>query len=197
MSYNQPPSIPRNHILFLDTETTGVDVNIDHLVQVAWVLTDLEGNAMGSANHIVRPEGYEISAESTAIHRIDTAQAAVYGYPLRMVMVDLRHAWLSSSCIVGYSMNMDLKFLKMAWKAQLGGRIPFWPTIDVFDYEKQVRGLYHMEEEKTLSLAKMYQLLFDEPLTRAHNAMRDAQATCRCFWELVQRGIVSLDDKKT
>ena len=197
MSYNQPPSIPRNHILFLDTETTGVDVNIDHLVQVAWVLTDLEGNAMGSANHIVRPEGYEISAESTAIHRIDTAQAAVYGYPLRMVMEDLRHAWLSSCCVVGYSLNKDLMFLKMAWKAQLGGRIPFWPTIDVADYEKQVRGQHLLEEEKTLSLAKMYQLLFDEPLAGAHNAMRNAQAPCRCFWELVQRGIVSLDDKKT
>lgn len=187
----------RNRILFLDTETTGFDEKTDHLVQVAWVLTDLEGNLLSTANHMVRPDGYEISEESTAIHHIDTARAAVYGYPLKMVMEDLRHAWLSSSCIVGYSMNMDLLFLKKAWNSQLDGRIPYWPTIDLFGYEVKVRKLYNLGNEKSLSLAKMYQLLFDESLVGAHNAMSDAQATCRCFWELVQRGIASLDDKKT
>ena len=198
MNDNQKAKIEvrQQRFLFLDTEFTGNCPKDGHLVQVAWVLTDLEGNLLRNANHMVRPDGYEISAKSTAIHHIDTAQAAVYGSPLKMVMEDLRHAWLSSCCIVGFSLNKDLMFLKMAWKAQLGGRIPFWPTIDVADYEKQVRGQHHLEEEKTLSLAKMYQLLFDEPLAGAHNAMSDAQATCRCFWELVQRGIASLDDKK-
>jgi len=34
----------RNRLLFLDTEFTGLDKDQDHLVQVAWVMTDLEGN---------------------------------------------------------------------------------------------------------------------------------------------------------
>jgi oligoribonuclease (3'-5' exoribonuclease) len=36
----------RNRLLFLDTEFTGLDKDQDHLVQVAWVMTDLEGNIL-------------------------------------------------------------------------------------------------------------------------------------------------------
>ena len=184
----------RNRLLFLDTEFTGFDKDEDHLVQVAWVMTDLEGNILKNANYMVRPEGYEISEESTAIHHIDTAQAATFGYPIKVVMEQFRYDLLKCCCCVGYSLHSDWAFIRKAWKESLGAKYPFWPTIDLVEYEKMVRQQLNYDDDcKTISLATMYLLLFGEPMTRAHNAMSDAQATCRCFWELVQQGVIDLN----
>lgn len=181
----------RNRILFLDTEFTGFDINEDHLVQVAWVMTDLEGNVLKNATYMVRPEGYEIPEESTAIHHINTEQAATYGYPIKVVMEVFRSDLLKCCCCVGYSLYSDLAFIKKAWKESLEAKYPYWPTIDLVDYEKTVRELLNYEEDsRTISLATMYLLLFGESMTRAHNAMNDAMATCRCFWRLVELGVI-------
>ncbi len=185
----------RNRLLFLDTEFTGFNKNQDHLVQVAWVMTDLEGNVLKNANYMVRPEGYEIPEESTAIHHIDTAQAATYGYPIKVVMEQFRRDLLRSTCLVGYTLYRDKIHIKKAWKGSLKSKYPFWPTIDLAEYEKTVRQqLNYNDDSQTISLATMYLLLFGEPMTRAHNAMSDAQATCRCFWELVQRGVIDINN---
>ena len=106
----------RNRLLFLDTEFTGFNKNQDHLVQVAWVITDLEGNVLKNANYMVRPEDYEIPEESTAIHHIDTAQAATYGYPIKVVMEKFRHDLLKCCCLVGYTLHTDKIHIKKAWK---------------------------------------------------------------------------------
>ncbi len=185
----------RNRLLFLDTEFTGFNKNQDHLVQVAWVITDLEGNVLKNANYMVRPEDYEIPEESTAIHHIDTAQAATYGYPIKVVMEKFRHDLLKCCCLVGYTLHTDKIHIKKAWKESLEAKYPYWPTIDLVDYEKAVRQQLNYDDDgQTISLATMYLLLFGEPMTKMHNAMSDAMATCRCFWELVQRGVIDLNN---
>lgn len=45
-------------ILFFDTETTGLSKSSDHIVQLAWTLTDRNGMLINEGSHIVRPSGY-------------------------------------------------------------------------------------------------------------------------------------------
>ena len=66
--------------LFFDTETTGIQRSHDapasdvenwpRLVQIAWILTDESGNDLRSQAFIIRPDGFEIPASATRIHRI-------------------------------------------------------------------------------------------------------------------------------
>jgi DNA polymerase-3 subunit epsilon len=43
---------------------------------------------------------------------------------------------------------------------------------------------------KKPKLEELYEILFLEPMPNAHNAMADAAATRRCFYELQSRGII-------
>ena len=59
--------------LFFDTETTGTSRHKDHVVQVAWVLANEEGNIQEEECHVIRPDGYSIPTAAANIHGITTA----------------------------------------------------------------------------------------------------------------------------
>ena len=93
-------TMDHGQLLFFDTETTGVPRNYKapasdlqnwpRLVQLAWLLTDAEGREIKSAEHIVRPEGFEIPAPAQKVHGISTAAALSEGVPLRDVLAGFR-----------------------------------------------------------------------------------------------------------
>lgn len=67
--------------LFFDTETTGTrnykapstdTRNWPRLVQIAWILTDEEGNRTHEGNLIVKPDGFTIPADAVRVHGITT-----------------------------------------------------------------------------------------------------------------------------
>ena len=70
----------KNDNNFFDTETTGLprDYNapsskLDNwhrLVQLAWIVSDCDGNVISSENHIIIPNGFEIPSISASIHGI-------------------------------------------------------------------------------------------------------------------------------
>lgn len=75
--------------LFLDVETAGLpddhDAPASHLgnwprlVQIAWILTEVSGNALRSQAFIIRPEGFEIPPGAVRVHGITTATAKKRG----------------------------------------------------------------------------------------------------------------------
>uniref|UniRef100_UPI0035C670C3 exonuclease domain-containing protein n=1 Tax=Serratia quinivorans TaxID=137545 RepID=UPI0035C670C3 len=77
-------------IFTYDTETTGLPnwkVPSDspeqpHLVQLAGVLSNAEtGEEIQSMNVIIKPDGWEIPEEVTAVHGITTEYALEHGIP--------------------------------------------------------------------------------------------------------------------
>ena len=78
--------------LFFDTETTGLPKdwkapitdfnNWPRLVQLAFLTFDKEGNKINSGNYIIKPEGFLIPKESSAIHRITNEKALNDGVSL-------------------------------------------------------------------------------------------------------------------
>lgn len=51
------PDMDRDRIVFLDTETTGLDLEECHILEIAAVMTDLSGKKeFGSVNRVIRPQ---------------------------------------------------------------------------------------------------------------------------------------------
>lgn len=81
---------PKENGLFFDTETSGLprwkepseSPDQPHIVQLAAELVDLETReVLESMDVIVKPDGWTISAEMTAIHSITQEHALEVGIP--------------------------------------------------------------------------------------------------------------------
>jgi DNA polymerase-3 subunit alpha len=90
-------SITMKFIIF-DTETTGLPVNFSasafkgpnnwpHLVSISWAVMDEKFNkVLSSQSYIIKPQGWDIPFESTAIHGITNSEATEHGSNLGEVM---------------------------------------------------------------------------------------------------------------
>ena len=98
--------------LFFDTETTGLSSHKDHVVQLAWVLADKDGNIVDEGCHVIRPDGYSIPTGAANIHGITTAKACEIGQPLGSVLEKFSDAATRASIIVAHNLSFDLGILK-------------------------------------------------------------------------------------
>ena len=82
--------------LFFDTETTGLPKkwqapvtdtdNWPRLVQIAWVLSSVDGKELAKHESIIKPEGFLIPKESSAVHGITTEIAEAEGVDLETAL---------------------------------------------------------------------------------------------------------------
>ncbi|MBM3284922.1 MAG: 3'-5' exonuclease, partial [Candidatus Aminicenantes bacterium] len=89
-------------LLFFDCESTGLPIRRDlsprdvsgwpRLVQLAWGMYDPQGNLLNIRSHIIRPDGFIIPAEATAIHGISHSRALREGENLARVLDDFEEA---------------------------------------------------------------------------------------------------------
>lgn len=60
---------------------------------------------------LIRPDGFEIPAESTAIHGISTPEAMEEGEPLKDVLTHLLRDMSPASLVVGFNISYDADIL--------------------------------------------------------------------------------------
>ena len=181
--------------LFFDTETTGTPINYNapssdtknwpRLVQLAWILTDKEGNKIHSNNIIVKPLGYSIPMNSVKIHGITTQKAMEVGLSLDEVIKQFETDFASATYIVGHNVEFDKRIVG-AEMIRLGKN-------DIMDSKKsfctmkssinlcKIPGYNGYKYPK---LQELYKKLFAKEFENAHDAMSDIEATKECFWEL-------------
>lgn len=191
-------------LLGLDTETTGVDVDVDRIVTAALVLRAPGGTHVRT--WLVDP-GVEIPAEATAIHGITTAHAAEHGAPgarsldeIAALVVDAQRDGVP---IVAYNAAFDLSLLDaelarhdLPTLADRLGR-PVRPVLDplVLDraWDPAREG-----KRRLVDLLERYEVLATGPL---HTAEGDVLATldlldalARAFPDLAAPGPETLHD---
>lgn len=203
--------------LFFDTETTGLphnykahftDVhNWPRVVQLAWMLTDSEGNVLSESCDIIRPDGYTIPANM--IHGISHEKALEVGIPMLAAFDAFSDACFGDRVgqlvineglptLVAHNIGFDLPIVS-AELMRLG-------------CEKFAKGLNRsMKQQCTQAigtnfcklpnkngysnykwprLSELHEKLFGEGFDGAHDAMNDVKATARCFFELKRLGVV-------
>ncbi|WP_299395997.1 putative nucleotidyltransferase substrate binding domain-containing protein [Pelagibius sp.] len=94
----------------LDTETTGLDVVHDHVIEIGGVRLSGGRIAEGDSHSVLVNPGMPIPGDSTAIHGITDAD--VSGAPAFREAMDGFVDWAGPSVVIGYSIGFDLAILK-------------------------------------------------------------------------------------
>jgi DNA polymerase III epsilon subunit-like protein len=187
--------------LFFDTETTGLPKdynapstdsdNWPRVVQLAFIVMDAEGNVVKKRDYIIKPNGFEIPPETSAIHGITTEIAMEKGLDLEDVLYLFLLAVKKSEFIIGHNVSFDVKVVR-AELHRLGFPDIFEDKIKVCTMQSSTKfcelpGLYGFKWPK---LQELHKKLFDCEFEEAHNALADIEATAKCYYELVKRGII-------
>ncbi|HWS58212.1 MAG TPA: exonuclease domain-containing protein, partial [Actinotalea sp.] len=100
-------------VVGFDTETTGVDVDVDRIVTAAVVRRDADGRVT-TATWLIDP-GVEIPAAAAAIHGITTERARAHGCPpaaaVEEIATVLADALRRGEPVVAYNAAFDLSLL--------------------------------------------------------------------------------------
>lgn len=184
-------------LLFVDTETSGLPKdwelpysardNWPHLVQIAWEVYTYQGELVKSENFYIKPSDYEMSPTSQRIHGISREFLEKNGQSrlesLRRLQEDLLRY---EPLVVGHFLLLDRKMLGLGfYRAGLDNPLERLPTFCTMEATNHfVREARH----RHMRLNELYLRLFGEMLRNEHDALTDARATARCFFELWRRG---------
>jgi DNA polymerase III subunit epsilon len=156
----------KNSIIFLDLETTGINIASDRIVEIALLKIHPDGTEEERISRI-NPE-MPIPDQAMQIHGItdeDVKDAPVFKEVARTFA-----KFMEGCDLAGFNSNrFDIPLLAEEFLRA---------DVDV-DFKRRkfidVQAIFHKMEKRTLSAA--YKLYCDKELVEAHNAMVDARAT--------------------
>lgn len=204
LNYIKLPMPTQHNFLFFDTETTGIPrdykapcTNTDNwprLVQLGWILSDDQGTVLRCGNKIVRPEGFVIPTEASAVHGITTERALTEGEDLRVVIHSFGRDLNEAHCLVGHNIDYDLhivgsEYHRLGYDYRVMFARPYVCTMQSTIEYCNIPGKYGPKWPK---LQELHLRLFDREFSDAHDAMADIAATKDCFFELLRRGVIRL-----
>ncbi len=188
------------YVLILDTEATElpkhwsspVSRNQDwpSAIQVAWVLYDPAGNELKHYSEYISDYTPPISEAAIKIHGLTESFLRKEGIPRKLVLDELNRVISQyDPVLVGHFIELDLKVLKADYcREELGERLYQQPVFCTMlasaPYALPLAG------KKYLRLGEFHNKLFGEEVTGLHNALTDAYATARIFFQLTEEGKV-------
>ncbi|MEN7548405.1 3'-5' exonuclease [Rapidithrix thailandica] len=190
----------RDYVIFVDTETSGLpkdwnkpysaEKNWPFIVQIAWTVCTKDGNEIKYENHYIEDKDYEILEASRQIHGISHEFLQRHGKERREVMqrllADLKKY---NPLVVSHFIPLDYHMLGVGFfRAGLENPLQYMPKFCTMQLTYQFVGSPH---QKFLRLGQLYTRLFQTTLENQHNALVDARATARCFFELQKRGDIT------
>lgn len=190
-----------HRVLLLDTETTGLPwtgtggTRIQpRIVTISWLLVIYPDTQIErERSYVVRPDGFTIPREATAIHGISTEYAMALGSSLRSVLQQLREDCdaLAPQMVVAHNASFDLPIIEAEFQ-RLGIPSPLTPlrsictmlsTVPLCRIPRQ-RG----NRFKWPTLEELHVKLFLHTFDRPHDSASDVRALFRCFSVLYRAG---------
>lgn len=191
--------------LFFDTETTGLpkdyrapvsDVdNWPHMIQLGWILTDAKGTVLHEGNEIIKPIGFKIPEESSAIHGISQEKALAEGKDIQIVLKQFIADVNQADCLVGHNVSFDLnivgaELIRLGQTDIMHRKASRCTMRESTDFCKLPPKEGSTQQYKYPKLQELHKILFGAEFEDAHDAFADITATKRCFFELKKRGVM-------
>lgn len=184
----------RDHILFVDTETSGLpkdwnSSDLDqwpYIIQIAWVIYTREGQLLKSENYYISDDKIIIDPKSKLIHGISEEILQEKGEKrnkvLRKIYKDIK---FYNPLMVGHWVSFDMQMLSVGFRRAGIPNI----TQDVPLYCTMLSNSHYVRfaSNNYPKLDELYEKLFNKSMEGQHDALFDAQATAACFFELVKR----------
>ncbi len=187
--------------LFFDTETTGLPRNWKapvtdlnnwpRMIQIAWILCDMNGNRIEADDYIIKPENFKIPKDASRVHEITTERAISEGEDLENVLNIFNALIERSDFIVAHNISFDEKILgaellRKKIQSNFNIKRKLCTMKSSTDYCR-LSGPYGYKWPK---LSELHIKLFGKDFEEAHDASVDINATERCFWELRRIGLI-------
>lgn len=189
-------------ILFFDTETSGLpdfnkrasDPAQPHIVQLALIITDPEGREVEMHKLIVKPDGWEIPADVSAIHGITTAHAQKYGVAESVATAILFSALQRAALTVAHNHQFD-KFIARIASRRHGllsdEQDAWWKGLPTFCTMRETTDICRIPGNygkfKWPKLQESYQHAFGKAFDGAHDALSDVRACKEIYFWLKSR----------
>lgn len=181
--------------LFFDTETTGVPRNYKapasdsrnwpRLVQIAWLLVDVESNELECCEQIVRPDGFVIPADAARIHGITTEMATDKGVDIKTVLESVAEVIGKASALFAHNIAFDEKILGAEFlRAGFVNRVESMPRRCTMRESTDYCRLPGGYGFKWPTLQELHLKLFGQSFDGGHRALVDVRACARCYFEL-------------
>ncbi len=179
-------------LLYVDTETTGLDVKIHEPHQIA-IIVEIDGRIQQKEIFYAQPISWEtINPEALSVSHISIDKLKTYP-PARTTYAKLRYLFRQyvdpynrkdKFIAIGYNVGFDITMLN-AWYKKLGDNF-FFATIDskkycdVLEYIKLFIKLGILEPMENNKLTTVCENLGID-IVEAHNAFFDIQATRKLY----------------
>lgn len=188
-------------VLIFDTETTGLPKlrrisamdkkdNWPDLVSICWRLFD-DGKEVKKMYHVIKPMGWTISEEVSAIHGI-TTEKAMEGDDMRTVLSIFREDVRTANRVVAHNLDFDKNVILHAFLWRLGEPVTFWPDRADFCTGEMTKNILELPSKfpkrndlyKIPSLNELYEATFQEPAPpNDHSAERDVDVLQKIYWK--------------
>ena len=196
-------------LICFDTETTGLDVQKEHIIQLSLVKIDTDTwQTIDQRDWYILPEGeFTIPAEAEAVHHISKEFLLEHGVSLRSVYDDLI-AFTNGCDFLSYNGNgYDAPILHYNLK-RLGLDFAFdgrtWYDALLLERIHTAGQVDENGEKLHNNLTAAYTRYYGHPFEGAHNSLDDVRATIEVFkaqiaahgWDWAQRdefGFISFD----
>ena len=186
-------------LIYIDTETTGLDKKKDDIIQLAGIIS-ADGNTE-KFNFLIRPrEGYRLSEGAYLAHKktkeeIDQYPPSSVVFPQFMALLGRyikKYDKTDKLMFVAYNAMFDMEFIR-AW-FDLNGEDYFhawfhFPALDVMQAAAfHLIGKRHLM--KNFQLSTVYEEIVGKPMVDAHDALADTIATKEILNKIIenQRG---------
>jgi DNA polymerase III subunit epsilon len=182
-------------VTVFDTETTGKSnfglppshQSQPHIVQLAAVMCDNNGEEINSMCLLIKPKGWAIPAEATKIHGITTEMCEASGVDIASALRVFDWLLLKSEYVVAHNIQFDRHMVcrdsvKRSEMIDLKG----FCTMKAMTPICKLPGRY--DDFKWPSLQEAYRHCFKTEFVGAHNAMADVRACSNIyFWLQAQK----------
>jgi DNA polymerase III epsilon subunit-like protein len=194
-----------DEILVFDTETSDLPRNWDlpasrvdnwpRLVQIAWIVCDLDFSPRRRFCTLICPDGFEIAPGAVRVHGITTQRARAHGMPIVEVLPRFDQELQACALVVAHNLEFDQTIMQAEFIraglpdhfADTGAFCSMRGTAPLCQLEPKRHGEY-----KWPKLSELHELCTGRSYAGAHDAMQDAEALRVCMRHLVKKHFIRL-----
>ncbi len=187
--------------LFFDTETNGKAINFNadfrdvdnwpRITQLAYAVFSEHGRLIGTSSTMVKPDGWVVPTEQFFIdNNMSTERCEAEGIPITYVLYEFVEVINHCGVIIAHNIAFDLPVVQ-AEMHRIGIKATKRPS--KFCTMKQTASICRLPRNKWPKLEELHKFLFYSDFDGAHDALNDVMATAKCFFELKNTGLITIE----